>query len=90
VAEEKVSDILDSLCNDDISLSALLNHEDSLLIYMTRTVDEIYYKMVNFRPEIDLQDSQIAMNFRESTQAKLQKTLSEACEIKHEPLIENN
>ena len=56
-AEEKVSDILDQLCNDDISLSALINHDDSLLIYMIKTVDEIYEKMVNFRPEIDLKDS---------------------------------
>ena len=56
-AEEKVSDILDQLCNDDISLSALINHDDSLLIYMIKTADEIYEKMVNFRPEIDLKDS---------------------------------
>lgn len=51
--EQKISEDLDSLCNNEISLNSMLEHDDPLLVYMTSAVDNVYAKTVNFRPSID-------------------------------------
>lgn len=38
-AELKVTELLDSLQNDEISLQALESHDPDLLVYMLQTVD---------------------------------------------------
>ena len=57
LAEKKVSQEFDSLQNDDLSLQALSTHDPQLLIFMTKTVDELHNKMLNFAPKLDLHNS---------------------------------
>lgn len=51
--EQRISEDLDQLCNDDISLQSMFDHEDVLLVYMTQAVDNLFAKTVNYRPNID-------------------------------------
>ena len=51
--EQGISEDLDQLCNDEISLQSMFDHEDLLLVYMTQAVDNLYSKTVNFKPSID-------------------------------------
>lgn len=38
-AELRITELLDTLQNDEISLMALESHEPDLLVYMTQTID---------------------------------------------------
>lgn len=47
-AESTITELLDSLQNDEISLQALETHDPDLLVYMLQTVDQLYNKTVEF------------------------------------------
>ena len=54
-------------------------HEDCFLIYMTRTIDDLYDKQVNFTPKIDnLNEVLIDLHMDEQAPEKLERVLSEA------------
>ena len=57
--EQRISEDLDQLCNDDISLQSMFDHEDVLIVYMTQAIDKIYSKTVNYMPNIDNLDDLI-------------------------------
>ena len=66
--EQKISEGLDQLCNDEISLQSMFDHEDVLLVYMTQAVDNLYGKTVEFRPDIqDFNDLVINMDLKKDT-----------------------
>jgi len=63
--EMKISEDLDQLCNDDISLQSMFEHDDLLIVYMTQAIDNLYAKTINFRPKIEnLDDLVINVNLK--------------------------
>ena len=85
--EQRVSEDLDQLCNDDISLQSMFDHEDLLLVYMTQAVDNLYTKTVNFRPNIENFDDLIVnIEVQEDSAAKLKTALGDSHEITFDSL----
>jgi len=37
-----------------LSLQALSTHDPQLLVFLTKTIEELHSKMVNFEPKLDL------------------------------------
>ena len=60
-AESTITDYLDGLQNNEISLQALLQNDQELVVYMTQTLDHIYEKAVNFDPNLDLSETSILL-----------------------------
>lgn len=79
--EDQVIQELDLLQNDEISLVDLQSNDPELLIYMTQTVDQLYTKSVNYKPEIDL--SKVCTHFtcRDTLFDKLKAYMHESCTL---------
>ena len=80
--EQKISENLDQLCNEEIRLDSLCEHEPGFLVYMTQTVDEIYSKIANFKPSIDnLDDTMIGLRFKDQSVQMLEETIASTLDI---------
>ena len=51
--EQQISEDLDQLCNDEISLQSMFDHDEDLLVHMTQAVDNLYTKTVHYKPSLD-------------------------------------
>jgi exonuclease VII large subunit len=87
--EQKISENLDELCNNDICLQSLGVHEDCFLIYMTQTIEDLYSKQVNFSPKIEnLDEVMITLKLEDDTQQKLHETLHTSHELAFDTIRE--
>lgn len=73
--QTQVEECLDRLQNDDLNLSSLESHDDNEIIYMTKIIEDQKAHLVNFRPEIPLEDISIAIQLRETSYEKLEQLL---------------
>ena len=80
-AEQAISEQLDKLCNDEISLQSLLQNDEQFLVYMTHMVDELYNKTVKFVPKCNLDEMIVTLKLRESVFEKISDALSESHEL---------
>ena len=88
--EQKISENLEELGNNDICLQSLGVHEDCFLIYMTRTIDDLYDKQVNFTPKIgNLEEVMVDLQLDDTAPEKLEKVLAEAHEFSFDTIRED-
>ena len=85
--DQKISENLDQLCNEEIRLESLGEHEPDFLVYMTQTIDEIYNKVAHFKPSIDnLDDTVIKFTLKDDSIKNIEDALSQSYQISMEHL----
>ena len=89
--EQLVSEDLDQLCNDDLSLSTMFEHDDVLLVYMTQAIDNLHSNTVNFRPNIqDFDDLVINVDVKPDATITLKQALSDSQQISFDALRDSD
>lgn len=57
----QIDEQLDSLCNSNINLEMVENHDDQEIVLMTNILDDERKKVVEFKPDFDINDISIAL-----------------------------
>ena len=56
-----MEDYLDKLQNDDLNLSSLESHDDHEIIYMTKIIEDQKNHLINFKPDIHMNELAIVL-----------------------------
>ena len=80
--EQRIGEDLDQLCNDDISLTSMFEHDDILLVYMTQAIENLHSSTINFRPNIDnFDDLIINVDVQPDASDSIKQALDESQQI---------
>ena len=79
--DQKVSEYMDLLGDDNMQLQELYHSDSNLLIFMNKKVDELYNKTVEFSPEIDLKECLTSLNFDQNLYEDLENRLLEGLQV---------
>ena len=88
--KNEVELLIEKLNNDDITLLSFESSEENELIHMCNIIEDQKNNLVNFQPDIDLSDTQLNFQTRETSYERFEQILGQSYNFMSEVLRTEN